>query len=118
MVPPPQIVNFAMLCLLVPTSFSTPAHGLQQGFVVDWLFQKVYRSTPDCLDCHGDVAVTGYEDDRKIRYRLGKQFLQLEAVDSGHAQISHRAIDLTEIWIVKELVRGRKRKHLNPGRLD
>src|SRR5690349_5348447 len=58
----------------------TVPDGIQQGFIIDRLRQKVCRACFDRADSHRYVPVAREKHDRDWRARLGEPLLEVESV--------------------------------------
>src|SRR6267143_508356 len=67
------------------------ANGVEQVLLAKRLREKLDGAGLHGPDRHGNVAVSGEEDDRQRRVRVGKLLLQVEAAQSREADVEHEA---------------------------
>src|SRR3569832_1788835 len=80
--------------------------AVEQGLIVERLFDEVHRAALQGAHRHGHVAVAGDDDDRHLHLLRVEVFLQLEAAHFRHAYVQHDAARLVILERGEKVTRG------------
>src|SRR5262249_50506380 len=82
-------------------------YSAEQHIVVEWFGQELDGSRLHRLDCHRNIAVTRYEDDRRIR-SIDNALLDVEPIEVWKGHIQYQAARNIGAWAREEFLCGRE----------
>ncbi len=86
-----DLLQTGTLSPLFRIHFNGAMNTVEHCLVIERLLQKINRSILNRPDCHGDITMTGDNDDRRVYLFCRKPRLQIQAADSRHTHISDKA---------------------------
>ena len=92
--------------------------SVQQVLLPEGLRQELHRSRFHRLHAHGNVAMTGEEDDGNMNARLGQVLLYVEPADARKPHVQNQAARTVRAPVLEELLRARKGFRLQPHRFQ
>jgi hypothetical protein len=64
--------------------------GVQDVLLAEWFRQEIHRARLHCSRRHGNIGVSGHEDDGDADVRAGELGLKIEAADARQPDVEHQ----------------------------
>src|SRR5215813_11430032 len=101
-------------CYVSGGQLQSSVDGPDQCTLINWFGEEVRRASLDGLHAHGNIAMTGEENDRDKHSFAVKPFLKFQSIKLRHRHIQHQARDFRRTPCLQECAYGSKTAYFEP----